>query len=369
MLRTPLTFFRTLFPGVSQVSTISSNESASSSSSGPTNPDGSGVKPLRIALKWRKISENPEETIIGPSGGDDSSKNGSGGSHDIEGEGFMVEHEETFDEDEFTRRVLGDDGVSASCCVPPQSESLVREKKDDYDEVGGGGDKRKEEKEEKEIKGKGRKKHEDEDEDEDEGEIYYYYYGRDRHHDNSGEGMFPSMMFMLSGEDHGELGAHSPVLLSKPRGGRSLLEDDDDDDDDDVVSSEDDEDDDDVVDLIKESMPQEELHSLHMSDDDLEDVEDEDEDDDEIDSDDESELPSVLPLRIVREGGKADGSGTAPVRGPAGGSSAGAGAGSSTSTAGSGSGGVGDAVEEVNIITLDKVDEQLADPTIVMSND
>ncbi|KAF3312995.1 hypothetical protein TWF173_006380 [Orbilia oligospora] len=357
MLRTPLTFFRTLFPGVSQVSTISSNESASSSS-GPTNPDGSRVKPLRIALKWRKISENPEETIIGPSG--DSSKNGSGGSHDIEGEGFMVEHEEAFDEDEFTRRVLGDDGVSASCCVPLQSESLVREKKDDDDEVG-----------------------DEDEENEEEGEIYYYYYGRDRHHDNSGEGMFPSMMFMLSGEDHGELGANSPVLLSKPRGGRSLLEDDDDDDDDDedddddddVVSSSDDEDDDDVVDLIKESMPQEELHSLHMSDDDLEDVEDEDEDDDEIDSDDESELPSVLPLRIVREGGKADGSGTAPVGGPAGGSSTSAGAGSSTSTTGSGSGtgggggGVGDAVEEVNIITLDKIDEQLADPTIVMSND
>ncbi|KAF3174579.1 hypothetical protein TWF751_004836 [Orbilia oligospora] len=272
---TPLTFFRTLFPGVSQVSTISSNESASSSS-GPTNPDGSRVKPLRIALKWRKISENPEETIIGPSG--DSSKNGSGGSHDIEGEGFMVEHEEAFDEDEFTRRVLGDDGMSSGS------------------------------------------------------------------------------------EDHGELGANSPVLLSKPKGGRSLLEDDDDDDDgddddDDVVSSSDDEDDDDVVDLIKESMPQEELHSLHMSDDDLEDVEDEDEDDDEIDSDDESELPSVLPLRIVREGGKADGSGTAPVGGPAGGSSTSAGAGSR------------DAVEEVNIITLDKIDEQLADPTIVMSND
>ncbi|KAF3248158.1 hypothetical protein TWF217_005874 [Orbilia oligospora] len=178
-----------------QVSTISSNESASSSS-GPTNPDGSRVKPLRIALKWRKISENPEETIIGPSG--DSSKNGSGGSHDIEGEGFMVEHEEAFDEDEFTRRVLGDDGVSASCCVPLQSESLVREKKDDDDEVGGD-DKRKEEKEEKEIKGKERKKHEDEDEEDEEGEIYYYYYGRDRHHDNSGEGMFPSIMFMLSG--------------------------------------------------------------------------------------------------------------------------------------------------------------------------
>ncbi|KAF3282645.1 hypothetical protein TWF970_001392 [Orbilia oligospora] len=213
----------------------------------------------------------------------------------------MVEHEEAFDEDEFTRRVLGDDGMSSGS------------------------------------------------------------------------------------EDHGELGANSPVLLSKPRGGRSLLEDDDDDDDDDedddddddVVSSSDDEDDDDVVDLIKESMPQEELHSLHMSDDDLEDVEDEDEDDDEIDSDDESELPSVLPLRIVREGGKADGSGTAPVGGPAGGSSTSAGAGSSTSTTGSGGGGgggtggggVGDAVEEVNIITLDKIDEQLADPTIVMSND
>ncbi|KAF3086093.1 hypothetical protein TWF102_007621 [Orbilia oligospora] len=110
----------------------------------------------------------------------------------------MVEHEEAFDEDEFTRRVLGDDGVSASCCVPLQSESLVREKKDDDDEVGGD-DKRKEEKEEKEIKGKERKKHEDEDEEDEEGEIYYYYYGRDRHHDNSGEGMFPSMMFMLSG--------------------------------------------------------------------------------------------------------------------------------------------------------------------------
>ncbi|KAK6509191.1 hypothetical protein TWF481_003952 [Arthrobotrys musiformis] len=203
----------------------------------------------------------------------------------------MVEREEAFDEDEFTRRVLGDDGMSSGS------------------------------------------------------------------------------------EDHGELGANSPVMLNKPRGRRQLFDDDDDDDDveddedddDDVVSSSDDEDEDDVVDLIKESMPQEELHSLHMSDDDLEDVGDEEEDDDdEIDSDDESELPSVLPLRIVR-GASVDGG-----RKGAGGAAEGtAGAGASASACSSsaaGSGGVGDAVEEVNIITLDKIDEQLTDPTIVMNS-
>ncbi|RVD80960.1 uncharacterized protein DFL_008843 [Arthrobotrys flagrans] len=282
-MTTPFTFLRALFPGIPQVSTISSNESASSPSGSNTNPDGSGVKPLRIALKWRKISEKPEETIIGPSGGSN------GGSHDIEGEGLMVEHEEAFDEDEFTRRVLGDDGMSSGS------------------------------------------------------------------------------------EDHGEIRASSPVMLNKPRGRRSLREDDDcdevdDDDDDDGVVSSSDEDDDDVVDLIKVSMPQEELHSLHMSDDDLEDVEDDD--DDEIDSDDESELPSVLPLRVVKgasvDGGKGGGS-AATVGGAGTGTSAGAGAGNTGS--GSGGGGVGDAVEEVDIITLDKIDEQLADPTIVMRHD
>ncbi|KAK6344143.1 hypothetical protein TWF696_007785 [Orbilia brochopaga] len=217
------------------------NQTASSSNGekGPevVNMGAETVKPLRIALKWRRISENAEETIIGSN-------------HDIEGEGLMVEHDEASEEDEFARRVLGDDRMS------------------------------------------------------------------------------------FGSEEHGE-SSTSPVLLSNSR--RSLLEDDDDDDGD-VVSS--DEDDDDVVDLIKESMPPSELHSLHLSDDDLEDAA---ADDDDIDSDDEGDLPSVLPLRIVKSP-QAPGSPNAAAAGA-------------------------DTVEEVNIITLDKIDEQLADPTIVTSSD
>ncbi|KAF3930886.1 hypothetical protein ABW19_dt0205061 [Dactylella cylindrospora] len=166
----------------------------------------------------------------------------------------MVEHEEVFDEDEFTRRVLGDDGMSSGS------------------------------------------------------------------------------------EGHGE-SSTSPVLLNQPR--RSLLEDDDDDDDDDddednVVSSSD-EDDDDVVDLIKESIKPSELH---LSDDDLEDPGV----DDEIDSDDESDLPSVLPLRIVKS--------PQPSGSPA------------LDATGTSDKADSPTAEEVNIITLDKIDEQLTDPTI-----
>ncbi|KAF3926330.1 hypothetical protein AA313_de0201510 [Arthrobotrys entomopaga] len=249
-------------------SSLSNNGSSASESS-----SGGGIKPLRISLKWRRISENPEE-IIGVASSSSSNNNANASSssnHDIEGEGLMVEHEEAFDEDEFTRRVLGDDGMSSGS------------------------------------------------------------------------------------EDHAEFST-SPVVLHKP--GRRLLEDDDDEDDDDddddgdVVSSSD-EDDDDVVDLIKESMPPSELHSLHLSDDDLEDAAA----DDDIDSDDESDLPSVLPLRIVKS----------PVA-PGSPSDSAAAAGAGGGGGGGGTDGYADG-EEVNIITLDKIDEQLTDPTIVASND
>ncbi|KAF3912045.1 hypothetical protein ABW21_db0201390 [Orbilia brochopaga] len=217
----------------------SSSNGESEKSPETANVGADAIKPLRIALKWRRISDNAEETIIGSS-------------HDIEGEGMMVEHDEASEEDEFTRRVLGDDQMS------------------------------------------------------------------------------------FGSEEHGE-SSTSPVLLSSSR--RSLL-DDDEDDGADVVSS--DEDDDDVVDLIKESMPPSELHSLHLSDDDLEDAA---ADDDDIDSEDEGDIPSVLPLRIVK-------SPQAVAVSP---NAAAAGA---------------DAVEEVvDIITLDKIDEQLTDPTIVTSSD
>ncbi|EWC44792.1 hypothetical protein DRE_06430 [Drechslerella stenobrocha 248] len=143
-------------------------------------------------------------------------------------------------------------------------------------------------------------------------------------------------------EEHGEAST-SPVPISDLR--RSLLEDEEDDDVDHVVSSSD-EDDDIVVDLIKESMPPSELHSLHLSDDDLEDAAPDDEDD--IDSDDETDLPSVLPLRIVKS--------PLPIGSPN----------IAASATGEGS---ADAAEEVNIITLDKIDKQLTDPTIVATGD
>jgi len=251
---------------------------------------------LKISLKWRKISNDSDTTIRG---GSNSSN------QDIDDEGHLVEHAEAFDEDEFTRRVLGDDGMSS---------------------------------------------------------------GSEDQHDSS------------------------PILLNAPQ--RSPLDDDDEegtvlhtideedeDGDENIIDSSSSTDDDDVVDLIKESIKPSELH---LSDDevDLEDphdtvtvdapphvtlVSDDDDDDEEIDSDDESELPSVLPLRIRKSGASSPATVSTHVDDdvpslkimP-----------TATSTNGE-EGGVGEGgeesptAEELDIITLDKVDEQLTDPTIV----